>query len=289
MRRKISVRAFWCASAAHGNLGSGCGQKTPPVHEVAGSARGCVGRAGRAQLEGVRRGLYVWCWTVTEFSSRGSFTRPKRWWPTRAAPAPGRRSSTLSSAARAATATCPRSCPFWLQPRPTPSSRTRRGRLRSARRWACLPVTTRSRPTCTIPSADMKRILLGLSGPKRTDVTFREGRDGLDSDEVGGACNHTRPAGSGRRTSPGGGWIRRPPAGWFLRTTKQPTTCPSSHLHEDRGRGADMRPMVPDRCGRIACRVTGLHGSRSQSVDPSFGGPSSAFGGSRGDTDFNRY
>ena len=67
-----SVRAFWCASAAHGNLGSGCGQKTPPVHEVAGSARGCVGRAGRAQLEGVRRGLCVWCWTVTEFSSRGS-------------------------------------------------------------------------------------------------------------------------------------------------------------------------------------------------------------------------
>ena len=34
-------------------------------------------------------------------------------------------------------------------------------------------------------------------------VTVRSSRDGLDPDEVGGACNHKRSAGSARCTSPG--------------------------------------------------------------------------------------
>ena len=39
----------------------------------------------------------------------------------------------------------------------------------------------------------------GANGP---DVTVRSGRDGLDPDEVGGACNHRRSVGSARYASP---------------------------------------------------------------------------------------
>ncbi len=37
----------------------------------------------------------------------------------------------------------------------------------------------------------------------RPDVTVRSGRDGLDPDEVGGACNHRRSVGFARPASPG--------------------------------------------------------------------------------------
>ena len=41
------------------------------------------------------------------------------------------------------------------------------------------------------------------------DVTVRSGRDGLDPDEVGGACNHRRSVGSARCASRDGGWTPR--------------------------------------------------------------------------------
>ena len=85
--------------------------------------------------------------------------------------------------------------------RPQTALRPREARLEDAHH-PIAPIRSTGRLPLHLTASDYPNLAL-TPRPTCPRVTVRSGRDGLDPDEVGGACNRRRSAGSARYASPG--------------------------------------------------------------------------------------
>ena len=93
-------------------------------------------------------------------------------------------------------------------------------------------------------------------------VTVRSGRDGVDPDEVGGACNRRRSAGSARPASPG----RRMDSTGYRRRSAAVTTEVTVRSGRDGLDPDEVRCLIRRFCSlRLPRTVDGLHGLTERS------------------------